>query len=61
MLTKFNPPDLAEVFPKVVVRGFIRVDVWDINSREFVGVNEEATAIHLREACWIHNVLAISV
>lgn len=61
MLTKFNPPDLVEVFPEVVVRWVIRVDVWDINSRAFIGVNKEATTIFLGEACWIYGVLAISV
>lgn len=34
MLTKFNPPDLVEVFPEVVVRWVIRVDVWELRGAD---------------------------
>ena len=51
MLIKFNLPNLIKVFLKVIVRWVIRVDIWDINSKAFIGINEEATIIFLREAC----------
>ena len=60
-MTKFNLFDFVEVFPEVVIRWVIRVNVWDINSRAFIGVNKEATTIFFGEACWIHGVLAISI
>ena len=61
MLTKFNLPNFIKVFPEVIVRWVIRVNIWDINSRAFIGVNKEAITIFLEEACWIYGVLAINM